>query len=296
MTSMEETPAISPAPIATGIKTNELPGASFRPALIVVDMQNDFCPPVRYLPSLSDKQSAMYTDPISPQSGSLAVSEARDIIPLINSLISSKGFVLKIATQDWHPPNHISFASNHPPPNNKPFVSEIDLENPMFGKISIDIPNNEKKTFKTKKQRLWPVHCVQGTPGAEFVEGLDAQQCDYVVKKGMNSGVEMYSVFADAFGNMDCVKTGGVTHDVIALLQEAEVTDVFVVGVAGDYCVKCTALDSASAGFRTWVIEEATRLVDPSMWEEVKMELSHGGVSMINLSSEKLNEIRKMRA
>ncbi|KAI5289228.1 NAD(+) salvage pathway protein [Ascosphaera aggregata] len=267
---MESTPGDAPAPISTGVNADQLSTSSFRPALIVVDVQNDFLPP----------------------DGPVAVPGGREVIPLINELLSSQGFVLKIATLDWHPDNHISFAENHPPPNNIPYKSEVATENPMFAKIDIDVPNNAKKAFKTKSQRLWPKHGVENTHGAQYAEGLNWQACDVHVKKGMDPRVDMYSVFTDAFGNMDCLETGGVSHDVLVLLKEAAVTDVFVVGLAADLCVKSTALDSAGAGFRTWIIEEGTRPVDKVVWEEMKIELSHGGVSLISLASEKMRQLR----
>ncbi|KIW19265.1 hypothetical protein PV08_03559 [Exophiala spinifera] len=224
---------------------------SFRPALIVVDMQNDFCPP----------------------DGSLAVAGARDIIPLINRLLGSSKFVIKVATQDWHPRDHISFATNHPPPNNKPFESFVDVRNLVANKPE-----------QTMKQRLWPVHCLQQTKGAEILEEIDLSKVDAIVYKGMDSRVEMYSAFSDSFGNMTA-GAGGVNVDLAALLTEQQITHVYVVGLAGDYCVKESALGAARAGFTTYLIEEAQKCVDPSSWSDIKAELSQGSVSLINIDS-----------
>ncbi|KAJ6131517.1 isochorismatase family hydrolase [Penicillium sp. IBT 18751x] len=222
----------------------------FVPALIVVDMQEDFCPP----------------------NGSLAVEGGRDLAPLINDLLSESGFVTRIATQDYHPSDHISFASNHPPPNNRPFESFIEMKNPAPGKES-----------ETKSQQLWPVHCVADSPGAQLIPELRADLIDIVVHKGKHSQVEMYSAFADAFGNSDpAMMEKSVNMDIAELLRARKVTDVFVVGLAGDYCVKCTAIDASKAGFRSWLIEEATKCVVPTVWDKVKEELQAAGVSVIH--------------
>ncbi|KAJ5574265.1 isochorismatase family hydrolase [Penicillium hispanicum] len=221
----------------------------FVPALIVVDMQEDFCPP----------------------KGSLAVQDGRSIAPLINSLLAQPGFVTRIATQDYHPPNHISFASNHPSPNNRPFESFIEMRNPAPGKED-----------ETKLQQLWPIHCVADTPGAAIIPEIDADRFDILVQKGKHSQVEMYSAFADAFGNLDpTVTKQSVSVDITSELQAKGVTDVFVVGLAGDYCVKCTAVDAVKAGFRSWLIEEGTKCVVPAGWAQIKEELRTAGVSVI---------------
>ncbi|KAL6253335.1 NAD(+) salvage pathway protein [Rhinocladiella similis] len=230
---------------------------SFRPALIVVDMQNDFCPP----------------------DGSLAVAGGRDIVPLINRLLGSRKFVTKVATQDWHPRDHISFATNHPPPNNKPFECFVDMQNLVANKPA-----------HTMKQRLWPVHCVQQTKGAETLDEIDLSEVNAIVHKGMDSRVEMYSAFSDSFGNMTA-GAGGVNIDLAAFLKERQTTHVYVVGLAGDYCVKETALGAARAGFTTYLIEEAQKCVDPSSWSDIKAELSQGSVSLISIDSDESRRV-----
>ncbi|KAI9924722.1 NAD(+) salvage pathway protein [Aspergillus wentii] len=219
-------------------------------ALIVVDMQEDFCPP----------------------DGSLAVEGGRSIAPVINSLLGLPGFVVRIATQDYHPLDHISFASNYPEPNNKPYESFIEMTNPAPGKQS-----------ETKRQLLWPVHCVAGCKGASIISEIDTDKIDVYVKKGMDARVEMYSVFGDPFGNLDpAVTFQSVDVDIKSVLEESKITDVFIVGLAGDYCVKATAIDAAKAGYRTFVVEEGTRCVIPGKgWEETKRELSEAGVSVV---------------
>ncbi|KAG4443644.1 hypothetical protein IFR05_000921, partial [Cadophora sp. M221] len=135
------------------------PATSFKPALIIVDLQEDFCPP----------------------NGSLEVPNGRSIIPTINTLLTLP-FALKIATKDWHPTDHISFASNHAP--KKPFIDTVTVIN----------PSNASETYET---RLWPDHCIQHTPGAELVPELDIEKVDRVVEKGTRREVEMYSAFYD---------------------------------------------------------------------------------------------------
>ncbi|EAS33455.3 isochorismatase family hydrolase [Coccidioides immitis RS] len=232
----------------------------FRPALIVVDMQEDFC----------------YPNPLGVRGG-------RELVPLINELIGYPGFVLRIATQDFHPATHISFATNHPAPNNKPFESYITMKNPAPGKESITMP-----------QRLWPVHCVQHTPGAELLPGIEKEKFDLIVRKGMDERVEMYSAFADAFGNTDCVASGGASADLETALRENQVTDVFVVGVAGSYCVKFTAIDAMERGFNAYVIEEGTRCVDEGdVWNETKAELAGHGVKVVRLDGPEVGMIKR---
>ncbi|KAJ5615771.1 hypothetical protein N7537_000885 [Penicillium hordei] len=232
---------------------------TIRPALIVVDMQEDFCPP----------------------HGSLAVQGGRDIASIINTLLAKPGFVARILTKDFHPTNHISFASNHPGPDNKPFISFVTIHNPAPGKES-----------ETKQQQLWPVHCVAETSGAEIIPEIDTSTEHLVVNKGMRPEVEMYSVFADAFGNCDHgTNAHSVGIDVAAALKGQGVTDVFVVGLAGDYCVKATALDAAKVGFKSWVIEEGTKCVVPTGWDAVKGELEAAGVSIISMNDSVIREL-----
>ncbi|DAA75890.1 TPA_exp: Uncharacterized protein A8136_1261 [Trichophyton benhamiae CBS 112371] len=222
------------------------PDTQMRAALLVVDMQEDFCPP----------------------NGSLAIQDGRSIAPLINKLLALPGFVVKIGTQDFHPESHISFATNHPAPSNIPFTSTIETKNPVAGAED-----------ETKTQRLWPPHCIQGTKGASFIPEIESEKLDAMVRKGMDERVEMYSAFTDAFGNGNCVEAGGASHDLEALLNEHQVSDVFIVGLAGDYCVRFTAIDAADRGFRTYVIDEATKCVDPDEgWETSKMDMAAHGV------------------
>lgn len=219
------------------------------------------------------------------QNGSLAVQDGRSIATLINTLLALPGFVTRVATQDFHPENHISFARNHPAPNNRPFESLIEMKNPAPG-----------RSTEVKQQQLWPVHCVAGTSGACIIPELDAGKVDLYVKKGMHPEVEMYSAFADAFGNSDpAVTAKSVSVDIKSHLRQRKVTDVFVVGLAGDYCVKFTALDAARAGFRTWVIEDATKCVVPGAgWDKAKEDMAAAGVSVIAADSAQIDRVRAL--
>ena len=138
------------------------------------------------------------------------------------------------------------------------------------------------KPEETMQQKLWPVHCVQGTQGAEIIEELDVRKVDLVVNKGMDERVEMYSAFTDSFGNVTA-GSGGVSHDLASILHEKDITDVYVVGLAGDFCVKHTAFGAVKANFKTYLIKEAQRCVDPSIWHDTAAELKAGGVEIISI-------------
>jgi nicotinamidase/pyrazinamidase len=172
-------------------------------ALIVVDLQNDFMP-----------------------GGPLGVPGADEIIETTNSMMA--GFDLVIATQDWHPPNHGSFADNHA--GHQAFEL-IDLNG--------------------LSQVLWPTHCVQGSPGAEFVSDLNTERFSVVVRKGMDPRVDSYSGFADN-GHRN-------PSGLASLLRERGVDTVYICGVATDYCVRFTAQDAAAAEFDVFLIEDACR-------------------------------------
>ncbi|HEY1788355.1 MAG TPA: bifunctional nicotinamidase/pyrazinamidase [Verrucomicrobiae bacterium] len=175
-------------------------------ALILVDIQNDFIP-----------------------GGALAVPDGDAIIPVANRL--QPMFPLVVATQDWHPANHGSFAANH---SGKRIFEQIDLNG---------LP-----------QTLWPIHCVQNTSGAELASGLNRERIAKVFQKGTDAGIDSYSGFFDnghrrATGMAEWLKGRGVT-------------EVHICGLATDYCVKFTALDAVSSGFKTHLIEDASRGVN----------------------------------
>lgn len=193
-------------------------------ALIIVDLQNDFVP-----------------------GGALAVPEGDRIVLLINRL--QPRFDLVVATQDWHPANHGSFAVNHP---GRRVFDTIDLNG---------LP-----------QVLWPVHCVQHTPGAELVNNLNRDRIAKVFQKGTDPAVDSYSGFHDN-GHRHTTGLGDY-------LRSRNVAEVHVVGLATDYCVKFTALDAVAEGFRTHLIPEACRGVNvtPGNTDRAIEEVKQAGV------------------
>ncbi|KAK4041432.1 Isochorismatase-like protein [Parachaetomium inaequale] len=221
---------------------------AFRPALLVVDMQEDFCPP----------------------NGSLAVPEGRSITPLINTLLAlpAATLPLKIATKDWHPSDHISFASNHPgPPPKRPFLDTTTITNPL------NPSGGESYTT-----RLWPAHCIQSTPGAALIPELNTTHLTHIIEKGTDPRVEMYSAFYCPLNNPRLPDTDSGLAD---LLRSRGTTHVYVVGLAADYCVRSTAEDAVREGFEAYVIEEATRAVEPAGWEACKREMEGNGVRVV---------------
>ena len=196
-------------------------------ALILVDLQKDFVP-----------------------GGALAVPEGDAIVPLINELQPRFGIV--VATQDWHPPDHGSFAANHP---GRKVYEVIDLAG---------LP-----------QVLWPVHCVQGTPGAAFVPSLDTSRVARVFQKGTDPAIDSYSGF---FDNGHRKSTGLGDY-----MRERGVSRVFVCGLATDYCVKFTALDARQLGFETSLVEDASRGVNvkPGDVARAVEEMRGAGVQII---------------
>jgi len=161
--------------------------------------------------------------------GSLAVKEGDQIIPLINHL--ARGFEHVVLTQDWHTPGHISFASSHA--GKKPF---------------------ETTQLSYGTQVLWPDHCVQGTPGADLHRDLRIPHAELIIRKGYRKHVDSYSAFYEADGKTPTGLTG--------YLRDRGLTQVFLVGLATDFCVAWSALDARKAGFGALVIEDATRGID----------------------------------
>ena len=174
--------------------------------LLIVDIQNDFLP-----------------------GGALAVPQGDAVIPLINRL--QDRFDLVLATQDWHPPDHGSFAASHP--GHK--VGDV---------IELDgVP-----------QILWPVHCVQNSPGAQFSRALDTTRLARVFRKGIDRKIDSYSTF---FDNAKRRSTGLADY-----LREQNVHEIFICGLATDYCVRFSALDALELSFPVAVIEDACRGVN----------------------------------
>jgi nicotinamidase/pyrazinamidase len=187
-------------------------------ALIVVDVQNCFLP-----------------------GGSLAVKDGDQVIPVINRI--AKGFDNVVMTQDWHTPNHMSFASSYP----------------------------DKKAFETIKvgygdQVLWPDHCVQDTEGAQIAKDIKIPQANLIIRKGFRKDVDGYSAFMEA----DRKTRSGLA----SYFKERGIDAVFVTGLATDFCVAWTAVDARHAGLTTYVVEDACRAIDVNgslakAWEDM---------------------------
>ena len=175
-------------------------------ALLVIDMQYDFCP-----------------------DGALAVPGGDSIVPGINAAMAA--FPAVILTQDWHPAGHSSFASEHP--GKAPF----DMVEMPYG-----------------PQVLWPDHCIQGSQGAAFHEDLDTTRADLIIRKGMNPDIDSYSAF---FENDHATPTG--LH---GYLQTRGLTDLTLVGLATDFCVKFSGLDAARLGYRVTLRQDLVRGID----------------------------------
>ncbi len=173
--------------------------------------------------------------------GTLAVPHGEDVVPVINKIAAA--FANVVMTQDWHPPAHVSFASSHP--GHRPFET-IEVG---YG-----------------KQTLWPDHCVQGTQDAALDRDLEIPQAELIVRKGFDRDVDSYSAFREA----DRATPTGLQ----GYLRERGIRRVFVSGLATDFCVAWTALDSREAGFDTYVIEDACRGIDlegsvKAAWKEM---------------------------
>lgn len=196
-------------------------------ALIIVDVQNDFCP-----------------------EGALPVPDGDKIIPVINKI--SEDFDKVIATQDWHPQKHISFASTH---NKEPYQT-------------IEVKNGT--------QVLWPDHCIQGTPGADFHRNLILDSVDLIIRKGTDLNLDSYSALLE---NDKQTETGLQYY-----LKGLNINDIYLCGLATDYCVYFSALDAKNAGFNTTVILDACRGVDvpEGNIEKALDDMKSKGIQIIN--------------
>lgn len=175
-------------------------------ALLIIDMQKDFMP-----------------------GGPLGAKDADALVPIINDLM--KQFPLVIATKDWHPKNHKSFAENHP---GKKVGDHIDLD-------GVD-------------QILWPAHCVQETLGSEFTKGLNTKKIDQIIYKGTDPNIDSYSAF---FDNARKKKTNLASY-----LKEKGVDQISICGVATDYCVLYSVLDALDLGFKVTLIQDGCKAIN----------------------------------
>ena len=194
--------------------------------------------------------------------GELAVPEGDAIVPICNRL--ARAFDLVVATQDWHPADHGSFVASHP--GHK--VGEV-----------IDLSG--------LPQILWPVHCVQNTPGAAFVSVLEVSRVERVFQKGTDPAIDSYSGFFDN-GHRKATGLG-------EYLKQRGVTDVFVAGLATDYCVKFTALDAKSLRFNTSLIQDASRGVNvhPGDVDAAMAEMRQAGVRILRSGQVGNDHVRK---
>lgn len=176
-----------------------------RDVLLIIDVQNDFC-----------------------DGGALPVPGGQEVVPLIQRIAGLFRHV--ILTQDWHPPDHHSFASHHP--GRSPF---------------------ETTATEDGDQVLWPDHCVQGSPGADFHPQLHPDRAELILRKGFRSNIDSYSAFRE---NDRLTRTG-----LTGYLRERGLGRIFIAGLAYDYCVRYSAIDSMQAGFETYVIEDACRAI-----------------------------------
>jgi len=194
-------------------------------ALLVIDVQNDFMP-----------------------DGALAVTEGDQIVPLINALAQTFDHVL--LTQDWHPTQHISFATTH---NKRPFETIQASYGP---------------------QTLWPEHSLQNTPGAAFHPGLDVPHAELILRKGFRRHIDSYSAFLE---NDHFTSTG-----LAGYLRERGLQRLFLCGLAYDFCVRFSAIDGTALGFECLVIEDATRPVNlPNSVAETNAALAAAGIQRI---------------
>ncbi len=197
-------------------------------ALVVIDVQNDFC-----------------------TGGALEVKNGEDVVPGINAVLDKKLFKKVVFTADWHPVNHVSFASTH---HRKP-LEIIDT--------------------KTGLQTLWPDHCIENSKGAAFHPFLAVEKGDLILRKGRDVRLDSYSAF---FENDKKTPTG-----LKGYFADHEITDVFLCGLAFDWCVFFSALDAVSSGFRTFVVEDLSRAVNfpEGFQDEKREEMIKAGIRII---------------
>lgn len=197
-------------------------------ALLIIDLQPDFMP-----------------------GGALPVAEGDAIVPGIRSILER--FETVVATQDWHPRGHVSFASTH---GRKPYES-------------IQLYGHE--------QTLWPDHCVQGTPGAALHPDLPTEPITLVLRKGTRRHIDSYSAFRENFGPDGTRSPTGLA----GWLHERRIQRVFLCGLARDFCVLWSAEDAAAAGFQTFLLDELTRPVFPDRIHETDTRLKQAGVQIL---------------
>jgi len=252
------------------------PQAPQNSALIVVDMQNDFI------------------------SGSLQVPDGESVIGTINSLIALPGWNTVVFTMDYHPQNHFSFAENSP--FNKTIFSFIDAvydkNSRICGKEYVDLYGgsaaekcDESDLRVNYSQELWPVHCVQGTWGQKIDDRVQIPATATIVKKGHSTVVDSYGAFEDNFVFESKAAISPIEMNIMSennlarLLKLADVENVYMTGLALDYCVKYTAMQALDRTFNTYLIEDATKAVIEEQGLQAITHLRREGVVIVNASS-----------
>ncbi|EGR30126.1 hypothetical protein IMG5_141230 [Ichthyophthirius multifiliis] len=189
-------------------------------ALIIVDIQNDFC-----------------------EGGSLQVRNSQKVIQQINKLrLKNHFYDYVFITKDFHPQNHISFASNHP--GKSPFTI-IQLQNGKY-------------------QELWPDHCVQNTKGSELHQDLKVEENDIIINKGMHSNIDSYSGFGSE----------GDRTILLEKLQQFGINKIYICGLAFDFCVGQTVIDAAKNGFEVFVLKDATEIISEYREKQINEEFA----------------------
>mgnify|MGYP001328593028 FL=1 len=199
-------------------------------ALLVIDLQPDFMP-----------------------GGALACHDGNAVVPGIAALLATRRYATVVATQDWHPPGHMSFASSHP--GHAPF---------------------DTIALHGQPQVLWPDHCVQGTTGAALAAGVDWTPADLILRKGTRPQVDSYSAFRENHGPDGTRPTTGLA----GWLRERGIDEVHVCGLARDYCVLWSAQDAVAAGFRVRFLWDLTRPVTPSGDGPTQAALEAAGIAI----------------
>lgn len=205
-------------------------------ALILVDVQPDFMP-----------------------GGALACHEGDAIVPGIDRLLRRRLFKQTVATQDWHPRGHVSFASMHA--GTQPFQ-----QIPLYG----------------HPQTLWPDHCVQGTAGAALHPDIDWSPVDLILRKGSDPSVDSYSGFRENHGPDGTRPSTGLA----GWLRERSVVEVYVAGLARDVCVLWTVQDALALGFRAHVLWDLTRPVTPDSDADTRIALAAAGIGIVESAAE----------
>ncbi|MDP2436111.1 MAG: nicotinamidase [archaeon] len=227
-----------------------------RRALLVIDVQYDFLP-----------------------GGALAVAGGDQVLPVIDWVRTKRQWDMVVFSQDWHPTSHVSFASSH---GDLPVNSVMELSYTSAGDLcagpnimpSYSVPCVPSDVSMVLNQTLWPVHCLQNSPGAMLSKALLRLPSDPVVQKGYHVQIDSYSAFWDN-GHMFPTALQGI-------LQQANITEIFVAGLALDFCVFYTSMDGNALGYRTYVIQDASRGISPQGVDQALSQMRASGITIVN--------------